>query len=113
MIKLLEGRQGIGVVLAETHKAGESVIEAFMGLDANILVQEFIKEAGGEDLRCLVVGGKVIAAMKHGSRWRVSSKSTSRRYSRAGQADTGRTFHGFESDQNIGFKRVRDRPAPL
>jgi ribosomal protein S6--L-glutamate ligase len=64
VIKLLEGRQGIGVVLAETHKAGESVIEAFMGLDANILVQEFIKEAGGKDLRCLVVGGKVIAAMK-------------------------------------------------
>ena len=64
VIKLLEGTQGIGVVLAETQKAAESVIEAFMGLDANILVQEFIKEAGGVDLRCLVVGGKVIAAMK-------------------------------------------------
>lgn len=64
VIKLLEGTQGIGVVLAETNKAAESVIEAFMGLRANILVQEFIKEAGGADVRCLVVGGKVVAAMK-------------------------------------------------
>ena len=64
VIKLLEGTQGIGVVLAETSKAAESVIEAFMGLQANILVQEFIKEAGGADIRCLVVGGKVVAAMK-------------------------------------------------
>ncbi|WP_369599946.1 30S ribosomal protein S6--L-glutamate ligase [Hahella sp. SMD15-11] len=64
VIKLLEGTQGIGVVLAETRKAAESVIEAFMGLKANILVQEFIKEAGGADIRCLVVGDKVVAAMK-------------------------------------------------
>ena len=64
VIKLLEGTQGIGVVLAETQKAAESVIEAFMGLKANILVQEFIKEAGGSDIRAFVVGGKVIAAMK-------------------------------------------------
>jgi ribosomal protein S6--L-glutamate ligase len=64
VIKLLEGTQGIGVVLAETHQAAKSVIEAFRGLDANILVQEFIKEAKGADLRCFVVGGKVIAAMK-------------------------------------------------
>ncbi|RJG42650.1 30S ribosomal protein S6--L-glutamate ligase [Motilimonas pumila] len=64
VIKLLEGTQGIGVVLAETNKAAESVIEAFMGMKANILVQEFIKEAGGADIRCLVVGNKVIAAMK-------------------------------------------------
>ncbi|RMF17546.1 MAG: 30S ribosomal protein S6--L-glutamate ligase [Gammaproteobacteria bacterium] len=64
VIKLLEGTQGIGVVLAETRKAAESVIEAFMGLNANILVQEFIKEAGGADIRCLVVGDKVVAAMK-------------------------------------------------
>ena len=64
VIKLLEGTQGIGVVLAETNKAAESVIEAFMGLQANILVQEFIKEAGGADIRSLVVGGKVVAAMK-------------------------------------------------
>jgi ribosomal protein S6--L-glutamate ligase len=64
VIKLLEGTQGIGVVLGETEKAAESIIEAFMGLNANILVQEFIKEAGGADIRCLVVGGKVVAAMK-------------------------------------------------
>lgn len=64
VIKLLEGTQGIGVVLAETQKAAESVIEAFLGMNANILVQEFIKEAGGADIRCFVVGDKVVAAMK-------------------------------------------------
>lgn len=64
VIKLLEGTQGIGVVLAETHQAAESVIEAFMGLKANILTQEFIKEAGGADIRCFVIGDKVVAAMK-------------------------------------------------
>jgi len=64
VIKLLEGTQGIGVVLAETKKAAESVIEAFMGLNTNILVQEFIKEADGADIRCLVIDGKVVAAMK-------------------------------------------------
>lgn len=64
VIKLLEGTQGIGVVLAETTGAAESVIEAFMGMKANILVQEFIKEAGGADIRCFVVGDKVVAAMK-------------------------------------------------
>lgn len=64
VIKLLEGTQGIGVVLADTNKAAESIIEAFMGLKANILVQEYIKEANGADIRCFVVGGKVVAAMK-------------------------------------------------
>ncbi|MBN7819193.1 30S ribosomal protein S6--L-glutamate ligase [Bowmanella sp. Y26] len=64
VIKLLEGTQGIGVVLAETRKAAESVIEAFMGLKADIMVQEYIKEAGGADIRCFVIGDKVIAAMK-------------------------------------------------
>jgi len=64
VVKLLEGTQGIGVVLAETTQAATSVIEAFRGLDANILVQEFIKEAKGMDIRCFVVGGKVVAAMK-------------------------------------------------
>jgi len=63
VIKLLQGTQGIGVV-AETRKAAESVIEAFMGLKADILVQEFIKEAGGADIRCFVIGDKVIASMK-------------------------------------------------
>ena len=64
VIKLLEGTQGIGVVLGETHNSAKSVIEAFRGVNVNILVQEFIKEAGGSDIRCLVVGGRVIAAMK-------------------------------------------------
>jgi ribosomal protein S6--L-glutamate ligase len=64
VIKLLQGTQGIGVVLAETHNAAESVIQAFMGLNANIMVQEFIKEAGGSDIRCFVVGDKVVASMK-------------------------------------------------
>jgi len=64
VIKLLEGTQGVGVVLAETKKAAESVIEAFRGLGANFMVQEFIKEAGGADIRCFVIGDKVVAAMK-------------------------------------------------
>jgi ribosomal protein S6--L-glutamate ligase len=64
VIKLLEGTQGIGVVLAETGKAAESVIEAFMGLKVNILVQEYIREAEGADIRCLVIGDRVVAAMK-------------------------------------------------
>lgn len=63
VIKLLEGTQGVGVVLAETNKAAESVIEAFRGLKANFMVQEFIKEAGGADIRCFVVGDKVVASM--------------------------------------------------
>jgi ribosomal protein S6--L-glutamate ligase len=64
VIKLLEGTQGLGVVLAETKNAAQSVIQAFMGLDANILVQEYIKEAHGNDIRCFVIGGKVVAAMQ-------------------------------------------------
>ncbi len=63
ILKLLEGAQGVGVVLAETHKAAESVIAAFQQLDANILVQEFIKEAGASDIRAFVVDGKVVASM--------------------------------------------------
>jgi ribosomal protein S6--L-glutamate ligase len=63
VVKLLEGTQGIGVVLAETKQAAESVIEAFRGLDANILVQEYIAEAGGADIRAFVVGERVVASM--------------------------------------------------
>ncbi|VAW02602.1 hypothetical protein sometimes fused to ribosomal protein S6 glutaminyl transferase / Ribosomal protein S6--L-glutamate ligase, partial [hydrothermal vent metagenome] len=59
-----ESTQGKGVVLAETKKAAESVIDAFRGLKANFLVQDFVKEAAGVDIRCLVIGGKVVAAMK-------------------------------------------------
>ncbi|HUU24141.1 MAG TPA: 30S ribosomal protein S6--L-glutamate ligase [Methyloceanibacter sp.] len=64
VVKLLEGTQGIGVVLADTDRSAKSVIEAFRGANVNILVQEFIKEAGGSDIRVLVIGGKVVAAMK-------------------------------------------------
>jgi ribosomal protein S6--L-glutamate ligase len=64
VVKLLEGTQGIGVVLAESTRAASSVIEAFHGLDQNILIQQFIKESKGADIRALVVGRKVVAAMK-------------------------------------------------
>jgi ribosomal protein S6--L-glutamate ligase len=64
VIKLIEGTQGKGVVLAETRKAAESVIDAFRGLDAHFLVQEFIREASGADIRCFVIGDRVVAAMK-------------------------------------------------
>lgn len=64
IIKLIEGTQGIGVVLAETKKAAESVIQTFLGLKVNILIQEFIGETQGRDIRCLVIGNKVIAAMQ-------------------------------------------------
>ena len=64
IIKLLEGTQGLGVVLAETKNAAESVLEAFNGLEARVIVQEFIKEAKGADLRALIVDGQVVGAMK-------------------------------------------------
>jgi len=64
IVKLLEGTQGIGVVLAETRSSARSMIEAFGGVEANIMVQEFIKEAGGTDVRAFVIGGKVVAAMQ-------------------------------------------------
>jgi ribosomal protein S6--L-glutamate ligase len=64
VIKLLEGTQGIGVVLAETKKAAESVLDAFYGLKANILIQEFIKESKGTDVRAFIIDGKVVGAMK-------------------------------------------------
>lgn len=64
VVKLVEGTQGIGVVLAETRQAAESVIDAFRGLNAHILVQEFIQEARGCDVRCLVIGDRVVAAIE-------------------------------------------------
>ncbi|MCH8567641.1 MAG: 30S ribosomal protein S6--L-glutamate ligase [Balneolales bacterium] len=64
VIKLLEGTQGIGVVLAETRKAAESVLDAFYGLKTNILIQEFIKESKGTDIRAFIIDGKVVGAMK-------------------------------------------------
>ncbi|MGR3467821.1 MAG: 30S ribosomal protein S6--L-glutamate ligase [Shimia sp.] len=64
VIKLLEGTQGLGVVLADTNRSAKSVVEAFRATNTNILLQEFIKEAGGTDIRAIVIGGKVVAAMK-------------------------------------------------
>ncbi|WP_264435686.1 30S ribosomal protein S6--L-glutamate ligase [Coxiella endosymbiont of Dermacentor marginatus] len=64
IIKLIEGTQGIGVVLAETKKAAESVIQAFLGLKVNIIIQEFIEETQGQDIRCFVIGNKVVATMQ-------------------------------------------------
>jgi len=64
VVKLVEGTQGIGVVLAETRQAAESVVDAFRGLNAHILVQEYIQEAKGRDIRCLVVGDEVVAAIE-------------------------------------------------
>lgn len=68
VIKLLEGTQGKGVVLAETRSAVESVIDAFRGLDAHFLVQEFIQEAKGADMRCFVIGERVVATMRRQAR---------------------------------------------
>jgi ribosomal protein S6--L-glutamate ligase len=64
VIKLLQGTQGMGVVLAETRQAAQSVIESFLGLKASVLVQEYIAESGGADIRCFVIGDKVVASMK-------------------------------------------------
>ena len=64
VVKLLEGTQGVGVVLCETRTAAESVIEAFLGIDVNIMVQEYIEESGGSDVRCIVIGDRVVAAMR-------------------------------------------------
>jgi len=64
VVKLLEGTQGVGVVLVESKSAARSVIDAFRQLDAHFLVQEFIKEASGRDIRCLVIGDEVVAAME-------------------------------------------------
>lgn len=64
VVKLIEGTQGVGVVLAETKKAAESVVQTLMGLNANIIVQEYIRESNGTDIRCFVVGDKVVASME-------------------------------------------------
>ena len=64
VLKVLEGTQGVGVVLVDSNKAAKSVLDAFYGMDVHLLVQEFIEEAGGADIRALVVGGKVVGAMK-------------------------------------------------
>jgi len=64
VLKILEGTQGVGVVLVDSEKAAKSVLDAFYGMDVNLLVQEFIEEAGGADIRAFVVGGEVVGAMR-------------------------------------------------
>jgi ribosomal protein S6--L-glutamate ligase len=64
ILKILEGTQGVGVVLVESEKAAKSVLDAFYGMDVNLLIQEYIKESGGSDIRAFVVGGKIVGAMK-------------------------------------------------
>lgn len=68
VVKVISSTQGKGVLLAETYKAAESLINAFRDLDTEFLVQEFIKEAGGSDIRCFVIGDKVIAAMQRSAK---------------------------------------------
>lgn len=106
IIKLLEGTQGLGVVLAETKNAAKSVLEAFYGLEANILVQEFIKEAKGADIRAFVVDGKVVAAMKR------QSKSGDFR-SNLHRGGEGRAIDLNEQEIEIAEKAARAMSLPI
>ncbi len=88
VIKLLEGTQGMGVILAETEGSAKSIIEAFSAANVNIMVQEFIREANGSDIRALVIGGEVVAATKRiGRAGRVPRQPASRRHRCEGGAD--------------------------
>ena len=113
IVKLLEGTQGVGVVLAETKKAAESVIAAFRQLDANILVQEYIKEAGGSDIRCLVVGNRVVAAIERRRRARrVPLQPPPRRHGREGEAHPRGAQHRRAGGAGAGAQRLgRRHPA--
>jgi ribosomal protein S6--L-glutamate ligase len=111
VIKLVEGTQGIGVVLAETRQAAESVIDAFRGLNAHILVQEYIEEAKGRDIRCFVVGNEVVAAIERQAKegdFRSNLHRggiANRRYQRS------RTGNCRESGANPGAGRGGRRPS--
>ncbi|MGQ8338430.1 30S ribosomal protein S6--L-glutamate ligase [Sunxiuqinia sp. A32] len=100
VIKLLEGTQGLGVVLAETENAAESVIEAFNGLKARVIIQEFIKEAKGSDIRAFVVDGVVVGAMK-----RQAKKGEFRsNLHRGGSAEV---YQLSEDEENAALKAAR------
>ena len=114
VIKLLEGTQGLGVVLAETKKAAQSVIEAFRGLDANILVQEFIKESRGEDIRAFVVGRRVRG--RHaapGAAGGIPFESASRRRRGAHQAHASGAQDGDQGGLDAGPEDRRRRYGAL
>ncbi len=99
IIKLLEGTQGVGVVLAESSKAAKSTIEAFYGLKTNVLIQEYIAESNGADIRAFVVGNKVVAAMKRQGQPDFPSP---RRQSRDGHFAFSRRESGSSSRQSLG-----------
>jgi len=101
IIKFLEGTQGIGVILVETSKAARSVLEAFLGLKVNIMVQEYIKEAGGADIRCFVVGGQVVAAMKR------QSKSTEEFRSNLHRGGVATTVDITEEERSMAIRAAR------
>ncbi len=105
VIKVLEGTQGIGVVLCETTQAAESVIEAFMGLKQNIMVQEYIKEAGGADIRCFVVGDKVIASMKRQAKPGEFRSNLHRGRRQPDQDHPGRADYRHSCGQGDGVER--------
>lgn len=101
IIKFLEGTQGIGVILVETAKAARSVLEAFLGLKVNIMVQEYIKEAGGADIRCFVVGEKVVAAMKR------QSKSPEEFRSNLHRGGIATSIEITEEERNMAIRATR------
>ena len=101
VIKFLEGTQGIGVILVETGKAARSMIEAFLGLKVNILVQEYIKEAGGADIRCFVIGGDVVAAIKRQSKSSEEFRSNLHRGGKACAIDI------TEEERNMAIRAAR------
>jgi hypothetical protein len=107
VVKLLEGTQGIGVVLCETQKAAESVIEAFIQTNNNILVQEYIREANGADIRCLVVNGKVVAAMRRQAQPGSFAPACTGRHRRSHQDHAGRACHRRAGRQDHGAGRGR------
>lgn len=100
VIKLLEGTQGLGVVLAETENAAESVIEAFNGLEARVIVQEYIKEARGADIRAFVVDGKIVGAMK-----RQAKEGEFR--SNLHRGGTARIITLSEEEENVAIKAAQ------
>jgi ribosomal protein S6--L-glutamate ligase len=94
-VKLLEGTQGIGVVLAETRNAAQSVIEAFRGLKQNILVQQYVSESNGSDIRCFIIGNRVAGAMI-----RTSSDGDFRSNLHRGESETGSAHLGGGGDRD-------------
>lgn len=114
VVKLLEGTQGLGVVLADTDRSAKSVIEAFRASKTNILVQEFVKEAEGEDIRAIVIGGKVVAAMKRkGAPDEFRSNLHRGGLSAGHQTHTRGPCYRRASRKNDGFERLWCRHVAL